>query len=311
MLPLVFTRAEALASGLTSQQVDAAVRSGLYTALRRGVYAETALLPDGAPERHAAEVAAAARTTALDVVGSHESAALVHDLTTFAAHHGPPVLTRHRDSGARRPDGTPSALLAAHVPLHHRATLHGAAVTSLARTAVDLARKGPALSAVVAVDAALRRGVSRGELEEVLRVAKGWPGTRPASRYVEFGDGRAESALESVGRWRMHEIGMPTPQLQLPVHDHVGLIGRVDFAFEEQRVIGEADGLQKYLLLDDGEASLGNPLALEKLREDRLRDAEWEIFRFTWAIAVHRPRELERRARNAFRRAAERRLRAA
>ena len=310
MLPLVFSRADALAAGFDAQQVDAFVRSGTWTALRRSVYAESALLPPEPSARHAAEVAAAARATGLDVVGSHGSAAVVHGLTTFAAHTGPPVLTRHRRAGQGRPVGTPAALLSAHVPDHHRVEVHDASVTSLARTAVDLARKGPSLSAVVAVDAALRRDVPREDLEEVLRVAKGWPGSRRAAAYVEFGDGRAESALESIGRWRMQEIGLPRPELQLAIFDDEGFIGRVDYGFEEQRVIGEADGLQKYRPSDDvGERD--NPLGLEKLREDRLRDAGWEVFRFTWALAVHHPRELERRARNAFRRAAERRRGAA
>lgn len=97
VLPLVFTRAEAVEAGFPAPAIDALVRSGAWIALRRGVYAEADRLPADRAERHAADVAAAARATAKEVVGSHESAALVHGLTTFARDDGPPVLSRCRE----------------------------------------------------------------------------------------------------------------------------------------------------------------------------------------------------------------------
>ena len=304
MLPLVFTRAEALAAGFDVRTVNARVRSGEWTALRRGIYSEAHRLPVGLAQRHAADVAAAARATRQQVVGSHESAALVHGLTTFTRYDGPPLLSRCREPERPRPPGALPAPLVAHVPADHRAEVLGAPVTTVARTAVDLARKGPALSAVVVLDSALRLGVPRAELEDVLRVAKGWPGSRRAAEYVAFADRRAESALESVGRWRMWELRLPKPELQLPLYDRVGLMGFPDFLWEDARVIGEADGLLKYRTGDE----LPNPrerdaLAREKQREDRFRDAGYEVFRFTWEMAVHHPAELEQRALRAFARA--------
>ena len=306
MLPIVFTRAEALAAGFDGRQVDARVRRGEWTPLRRGVYSETHRLPADPAERHAADVAAAARATRQDVVGSHESAALIHGLTTFARYAGPPVLSRCREPRQDRPHRTVPAPLVAHVPPAHRTEVNGAPVTNLARTAVDLARKGPALSAVVVLDAALRHEVPREELEEVLRVAKGWPGSRKAAQYVAFADGRAESALESVGRWRMWQFGFPKPQLQIPLYDEDGLMGYPDFLWEELRVIGEADGLLKYRA-ENAPPADRDRLALEKQREDRFRDNGYEVFRFTWDIAVRRPAVLEQRGLRAFARARERR----
>lgn len=306
MLPLVFTRAEAIAAGVDARTIDARVRRGEWTALRRGVYAETARLPASPAARHAADVAAAVRATRQDVVGSHESAAVVHELTTFSRYDGPPVLSRLREPRQLRPGSTTSAELVSHLPDHHRTELLGAAVTTAARTAVDLARKGPALSAVVVLDSALRREVPRAELEEVLRVGRGWPGSRRATELVAFADARAESALESVGRYRMWQCGLPRPELQVPLHDCSGLMGYPDFLFEEWRVIGEADGLLKYRPEDpDAPPDLRDrdALALEKQREDRFRDAGYEVFRFTWEMAVHRPVLLEQRARRAFARA--------
>lgn len=313
VLPLVFTRAEAVDAGVDEQTIDAHVRSGRWVALRRAVYAEAARLPADRGQRHAAEVAAAARATAKDVVGSHESAALVHELTTFARYDGPPVLSRCREPRQDRPDGASPAPLVSHVPLQHRTEVLGAPVTTIARTAVDLARKGPSLSAVVVLDSALRHDVPREALEEVLRVATGWPGSRRAAEMVAFADRRAESALESVGRWRMRQLGFPRPELQIPIFDEDGLMGRPDFLWEELRVVGEADGLLKYREGEEYPAAPRGPdaLALEKQREDRFRDAGYEVFRFTWEMAVHRPVVLEQRGRRAFARARARRGRAA
>jgi hypothetical protein len=191
-----------------------------------------------------------------------------------------------------------------HVPPQHRTEVHGAPVTTVARTAVDLARKGPRRCPLSSVcDAALRPRAPREELEEALRVAKGWPGSRCAAMYVAFADARAESPLESVGRWRMHQLELPVPELQVPLFDAHGLMGYPDFLFAEQRVIAEADGLLKYA--QDG------ALAREKQREDRFRDAGYEVFRFTWDLAVRRPAVLEQRALRAFARARERGVRAA
>lgn len=311
MLPLVFTRAEALAADISEKQIDARVRSGEWTALRRSVYIETALLPVDASLRHAVDIAAAARATQQDVVGSHGSAALIHGLATFAKHDGSVVLSRFREPRHERPVGATPAPLVSHVPLHHRTEVLGAPLTTKPRTAIDLARKGPTLSGLVVLDSALRRGVTREELEEVLRVAHGWPGSRRAAALVEFADGRAESPLESVGRWRFHELGFPKPELQIPLYDDAGLMGYPDFLWEEERVIGEADGLLKYRV--DGEPELRDrdALAREKQREDRFRDGGYEVFRFTWDIAVHRPVVLEQRALRAFARAAARRRPAA
>lgn len=306
MLPLVFTRVEALADGISEKQIDARVRSGEWTALRRSVYIATTLLPVEPALRHAVDVAAAARATRQDVVGSHESAAVIHGLSTFAPHDGTVILSRCREPRRDRPPGSPPAPLVSHVPPQHRTEVHGAQVTSLARTAVDLARKGPALSAIVVLDAALRRDVPREELEEVLHVAKGWPGSRRAAELVEFADGRAESPLESVGRYRMWQCGLPKPELQIPLFDDVGLMGYPDFLWQDLRVIGEADGLLKYRP-DDNDAPPDvrdrDALAREKQREDRFRDNGYEVFRFTWEIAVHRPAVLEQRALRAFARA--------
>lgn len=303
-LPLVFTRAQAVAEGWSPRSIDDEVRSRRWTALRRGIYVAAAAedLPPDEPRRHALDVAAAALATGRDVVGSHESAAVIHGLPMFAAYDGPPVLSRVRQAKQVRPGATAPATLVSQIPEDHRTELHRAPVTTLARTAADLARKGPALSAVVVLDAALRSGADRGEVEQVLDDCKGWPGSVTARPFVEFADGRAESPLESIGRWRMHQAELPRPELQVILGGLDGPLGRVDFYWQRHRTVGEADGLLKYRD-QDGTPSF-TPVVAEKVREDALRDAGFEVFRFTWKEAVHRPLLLEQRALRAFARAA-------
>ena len=303
-LPLVFTRTMAVAAGCPPRDIDQRVRTGRWTAMRRSVYAMTEHLPPDGPRRVALDVVAAQLACEHDVVGSHETAALVHGLPLFCAYDGPALLSRTRSPGVVRPGLSSPSALVSHVPPHHRTSVHGAVVTTAARTAVDLARKGPALSAVVVMDGALRAGVSRAELEEVLADCRGWPGVKQAAGWAAFADARAESPLESVGRWRMHQAELPAPDLQLLIRDLDGLIGRVDFGWESFKTVGEADGFGKYRA-DDGTADFA-ALRAEKLREDRLRDAGYEVFRFTWDEAVHRPAVLEVRARKAFARATRR-----
>ena len=175
----------------------------------------------------------------------------------------------------------------------------GVVATTLARTAVDVGRGRGFLAGVVAADAVLARGVRREELRDVLEGRECWPGARAARRAVEFADPRAESPLESVGRVRCHEQGLPAPELQVWLGDADGPIGRVDQYWAEHRTVAEADGALKYATAVD--------LFVEKRREDRLRDAGYEVVRYTWNEALHSPGLVASRLLRAFDRAALRR----
>jgi very-short-patch-repair endonuclease len=94
-----------------------------------------------------------------------------------------------------------------------------------------------------------------------------------------------ESALESIVRGRLLLLGLPMPEPQVWVGDGAGTIGRVDFLWRAQRLVGEADGRLKYT--DD-------VLWREKLRQERLADAGFTVVRWTWAQA-HAPDEQFRR----------------
>ena len=179
------------------------------------------------------------------------------------------------------------------------------AVASLARTVVDLGRTLPFADAVAAADAALRTGLDREELEQVLALAAGRPGISAARRVVAFADPRSESPGESHSRVVLHAIGLPPSSLQHEVLDEQGrVIARCDFGWEEHRTVGEFDGLVKYgRLLRPGQTAADVVLG-EKHREDAVRDQGYAMVR--WGSPdLQRERVLAERLRRAFARHAD------
>ena len=84
-------------------------------------------------------------------------------------------------------------------------------VTSVARTAVDVARDTDRFEcAVAAFDSALRRGVTREELAAALDAARSWPGARLASGALPLADGRADNPGESWSRVVLIALGLST-----------------------------------------------------------------------------------------------------
>ncbi len=170
-------------------------------------------------------------------------------------------------------------------------------VTDGTRTALDLARRLPLPAAVVAVDAALAAGIARREtLGDLLELEVG-PFSGHARRAVALADGRSESPGETLSRLAIASHGLPAPRLQAWVRDSAGPIGRVDFLWPEQRVVGEFDGRLKYRRPED--------LWAEKRREDRLREG-YEVVRWVWSDVVGDFRPVAGRIRAAFARGAAR-----
>lgn len=101
----------------------------------------------------------------------------------------------------------------------------------------------------------------------------------------------AQTPLETISRYQLTRMGIGEPQLQVPFEDEDGLIGVVDMAWPDLRVIGEADGLSKYVSRDD--------LIAEKVREDRLRALGWLVVRWTWSEILGTPRMVADRVRRA------------
>ena len=206
---------------------------------------------------HLARVRDLAGQLPADAYISFESAALVRGYPTYAVPSAVRV-TRTRWRVVRTSD--------LHV---HRAGLRpvdcdvvdGIPVTSAARTVIDLGRRLPFGQALVTADAALRRGTSRRQMQEVLRHQWTWPMVRHAMPVMRWADWRSESALESWTRSRFITLRLPIPKLQQDIFGEHGCVARVDFLFDEYDVAGEADGRIKYL---------ADELWAEKQRQDEI-----------------------------------------
>jgi predicted transcriptional regulator of viral defense system len=282
-------------AGYSPTELARLSRTGGLVHLRRGAW--LAEEPADDVVRHRLLIAATLDLTA-DAVVSHGSAAVLHGLPSFE------TLTRVH---LTRSDGR--GKLRGYVHLHvapvdasELVVLDGVAVTSLARTVVDLARALPFAEAVATGDAALRLGLAAEDLDEALSRAGRRPGIGGARRVAAFADGRSESVGESLSRVVLHRLGLAPTTLQLEVFDPGGrFVGRSDFGWEDRRTLGEFDGRVKYGRSLRSDQPVEDVLWSEKQREDELRDLGWQLARWTWWHLEHE-RVLEARLRRALQR---------
>ncbi len=237
-----------------------------------------------------------------DLVISHASAGLLLDLP-YIDPPATPTLTRHRLGAPSHLNG----MHAAAVPGHHRVQAFGLPLTSGPRTLLDLLRNAPdELVAQALADGGLRAGIDPVQLEEVLTFCAGWPGIVQARAAVAFGEPRCESPLESWARIWFRNGGLPAPTPQLILRSGTGKpLGRVDFCFEDQRVVVECDGQVKYRP-GTAWASPSDTLWAEKLREDRVRAERYEVVRAYAKDGKDGGADLCRRIRAAMARASAR-----
>lgn len=300
---LVLRRA-ALREGWSDAELTHQLHSGHLSRLRPGAYVP-ATTPVDEAHRHRLLIAATLEVLRRPAVVSHQSAAVLLGMPLWR-------VDLRRVHVTRRPPA--SSEVGRHLRCHVArladedvVMVDGVHVTSPARTAVDLARTLPAEPAVVALDAALRRGlVHRPELERLLRGIAGTPGSRAAARAVGSADGRSESVGESRSRLLLQRLGLGPSTLQMAVHTANGqLLGRADFGWEEARVVGEFDGRVEYgRMLRPGQEP-GDVVFEEKRREDAFRDEDWGVVRWTWADLT--PAVLGPRVRRALDRGRRRR----
>jgi hypothetical protein len=163
-------------------------------------------------------------------------------------------------------------------------------LTNLVRTLVELATTSSFSSAVAAFDWALapaeRGGVARTTRDEIfdcvdrLGVKRG---RARLTRALDFANPLSESAGESFSRAIIHELGFPAPELQKEFVDSRGFIGRVDFWWPDHALIGEFDGIAKYIREEYLRGMTPAQVVIrEKLREDRLRATGPSVARWEW-----------------------------
>lgn len=124
--------------------------------------------------------------------------------------------------------------------------IHGMAVTSSARTALDLGRYLPRRAAVEHLDALAR--ATGLDVEHVMRLidryagARGMRGCREALRLMDAG---ADSPKETWLRLLVMDAGYPRPRTQIPVLDDYGNeFAYLDMGWDDPMIALEYDGIQ-------------------------------------------------------------------
>jgi hypothetical protein len=288
----VFTAQQAAAAGWSPDQLERAVRGGRLLRLRRAAYAASESIETshalGRLRLGQQAVAAALRIPAATV--SHASAVAVHRLALLDTPIRPCVTL---------PPELPTRETALHVhrqpiPTWQLDRSNGFAVTSVARSCIDLTREAGLAAGLVAADAALHRGsCTLEELAAVYDTLRGRAGLPSGRRLLDLVDGRSESPLETMSRLAMatHRLS-PLTQVELcTTSGH--FLARVDFYWPELGVAGEADGREKYT---------DQELWREKRRQETLTDRGVVVERWGWSVA-RSPDVLQAALLRAFRRA--------
>ena len=275
---------QALACGLTRDQVRQLVRSGRWAAVRRGVYIVVGSTSSW-EQRASIALLACCNHAAL----SFRAAAFLYGLTDEKPHCIDvtiPYRTRTRAVTG----------LAVHRALqldaHDTRMVRGLRVTCPARTLVDIASVYPERAIARAVDRALLSGLA------TIRVVRRYiddrdlqcrPGVGTLVRLLddrEFGVPESElerRTLELIGAYRL-----PAPERQHRVGPH-----RVDFVYPDPRVLVEVDG----------RATHGTSEAFEQdpVRQNDLVLDGWAVLRFTWRQVTQDPGYVADTLRRALR----------
>jgi len=166
----------------------------------------------------------------------------------------------------------------------------GLPVTTVARTAFDLARQLPIAEAVARLDA-LRRAKPFSD-EDVLLLAKRYPGTRGLRRLraaLPLIDAGAASPKETWLRLLLIDAGLPVPSTQIPVQHNWRLVGVLDMGWQRYMVAVEYDG--------DHHRTNRRQYARDQHRLRKLEELGWIVIR---VIAEDKPEDVLRRVRGAL-----------
>ncbi len=304
----------ALGPGVTRAMVRTGLRTGSLLRLREGVYLAAAAWPDGEVEQHLTR-ARAEQVANRDAVLSHHSAALAWGLPSPPLTHWavlPPVVTVPLGGRRSRTSATARVVEAPLPAGHVTRDAAGWLVTTVPRTAVDVAGHLDLPDALVVLDAAARLVCSsvvaqprrrdyaapalltlvRKLLDDACAGRRGLAATKVAVGLV---DPRRESPIESLTAGHIFLAGLPMPEFQAPIHTVRGTF-YPDCYWKDHRLIGEADGAVK---------SAGPEAVLqEKEREQYLRDLGFGMVRWLGREITLRPEVVVERIARALRAAA-------
>ena len=236
-----FTRAQALAAGLTDIRLRRLVKRGQLRRLVPGVYVGAQADDDLDLRAQALHLVVPEGCFVCD-----ETAAWLHGASQAMAPNShlavPPISFFRPANGGRLRNGLVSSgerTLAARDLM----VVDGISVTTPLRTALDLGRLRRPDQALAAQDALLGLGVFTHEelLASVERFAR-QRGVCQLRWLTPLADGLAESAGESALRLRWYAAGLPRPRLQIEIVVDGVVVFRLDMGLEEWLFAAEYDG---------------------------------------------------------------------
>ena len=301
----VLLRRDMVAAGLDDRAILHRKRAGQIVPLRHGAYAlATAWQTADGRTRHLMLSEAVLGLFREDVALSHVSAAITYGAPDWQVPLGEAHLTSLHRIGERN---------RARVR-HHRGELgvldvtrsEGHWITTPTRTALDTASILTRDAAVCVLDWFIEQGTtSLPELRSTLDARDAWRDHLDLTYKLSLAVAGSQSVGETRSRLLFGDHGLPSPVLQLKIHEPGGrLVGIVDFAWPEHRLIVEFDGREKYHRHRRHGESIEEMVMREKTREDRIRELTgWTVVRITWADLA-RPELLVARLRRFMAKAA-------
>jgi very-short-patch-repair endonuclease len=165
------------------------------------------------------------------------------------------------------------------IPPSEIVLIRGLRATALPCTLAGLCLTRPAVDALIAIDMAVRPGLTdAAALGRYAEAAKGRAGARTL-RSLALLAAPAESPMETRLRWLLLEAGLPRPEVQVNLRDGEGqFVGRADLYYPTARLVIEYDGgnHRERLVADDR-------------RQNLLVSAGFQVLRFTAADLLGRP----------------------
>ena len=167
----------------------------------------------------------------------------------------------------------------------------GMRVTTVARTALDLARRHPIDDAVEEIDALLNATrMKAADVELLAERHQGDKGIRNARVTLDLVDPGAESPRETWLRLLIIRAGYPRPETQIRVRDEFGqVVARVDMGWSDVKIAVEYDG--------DHHWTDRRRLASDIRRTELLKELGWIVIRVT---AEDTPETIRRRIAAAW-----------
>lgn len=268
----VLSRAQAVDAGLSPRAIDRRTESGRWEVVLPGVYRLA-----GAPPSWHQLVLSACLWAGRDAFASHRTAAALWELEGFA----PGAVEVSTTRRMRRAGIT---VHFSYVPECDRARVTAIPVTDVTRTLLDLGAVTEEEMVEVALDDALRRGLTsiprlRWRLEEL--ASKGRRGVGVLRGLLNARDltkAPPESVLEARLIRMLRRARLPEPTKQYEVRQRGRLLARVDLAYPELRVAIEADGYRYH----SGRVAWQRDLE----RRNELTSHGWRVIHVTWKDVV-------------------------